>query len=215
VKDRLKTWLPYAFALLFALSRIPDVMPPNFSAVYGFVLCAGAFVVGRTGWVLPLVTLILTDIGLNFYYQIRFGYNAWTGTALLSQLGNYAGYLLLFGMGKLLRRNARLWNLVGASLFGAVFFYLVTNTLAWFLNPFGNREYTRDLAGWILALTRGIGGWEETWTFFLRTLSSSALFTALFAGAWLYAGSESPADKGEQEPQAAPQADAEPEEVKA
>ncbi len=215
VKDRLKRWLPYLFALFFALSRIPELMPPNFSAVYGFVLCAGAFLAGPVGWVLPLVTLVLTDIALNFYYQIRYGYNPWTGMALLSHLGNYVGYCLLFGLGKWFSKNARVWKLAGASLLGAFFFYLVTNTLSWLFNPFDNKEYARDWAGWIVALTRGVGGWDQTWTFFWRTLSSSALFTSLFAGAWIYAGAESPAEKGEEEARPVFGDESEPEEAQA
>jgi hypothetical protein len=52
------------------------------------------------------------------------------------------------------------------------------------------------LAGWIIALTKGTGGYPSTWEFFRNTLLSGGLFTALFAGAAkLSAPAESPADK--------------------
>jgi hypothetical protein len=191
--------MPWVFAALFAVSRIPGVMPPNFSAVSGFVLCAGAFIPGRMGWLLPLVTMVATDVGLNFYYQIAKGWEVWTWGALLSHFGNYLGYFVLWGAGRFLKARAGVGKLVAGGLLGTILFYLITNTLSWLFNPWGNPEYTKDVHGWIVALTTGAGKWDATWTFFLRSLTSSALFTALFAGSWIYAGSnaESPADKGE------------------
>jgi hypothetical protein len=62
-------------------------------------------------------------------------------------------------------------------------FYLVTNTAAWFFNPFKNPEYTKDLFGWVIALTKGTANWPDTWMFFRNTLTSSGLFTGLFVGA--------------------------------
>ena len=36
--------------------------------------------------------------------------------------------------------------------------YLLTNTASWLFNPFANPEYTKDLAGWLIALTKGTAG---------------------------------------------------------
>ena len=73
--------------------------------------------------------------------------------------------------------------MLGGGLLGATLFYLITNTASWLLNPFGNPEYTKDLAGWITALTSGTKGHPPTWEFFRNTLLSGGLFTGLFAGA--------------------------------
>ena len=55
---------------------------------------------------------------------------------------------------------------------------------------------SRTLSGWLLALTKGVGGYPSTWEFFRNTLLSGGLFTALFvAAAKLTAPAESPADK--------------------
>jgi hypothetical protein len=86
--------------------------------------------------------------------------------------------------------------LLGGSLFGAVLFYLITNTAAWFFNPFHNPEYVKTFASWILALTKGFGVWPSTLEFFRNTFLSTGLFTALFVVAEkLTAPVESPADK--------------------
>jgi hypothetical protein len=65
-------------------------------------------------------------------------------------------------------------------------FYLITNTASWFINPFRNPEYTRDLAGLLIALTKGTGGFPQTWEFFRNTLLSGGLFTGLFAATALW-----------------------------
>ena len=80
-------------------------------------------------------------------------------------------------------------------------FYLITNTASWLFNPFHNPEYTKTIAGWIIALTKGTGGYPPTWEFFRNTLLSGGLFTALFAAAAKLTA-ESPADKtaGAREP---------------
>ena len=70
-------------------------------------------------------------------------------------------------------------------------------------NPFHNPEYTRNLAGWLIALTKGTAGYPPTWEFFRSTLMSGGLFTGLFAGAMkLRAALEEPA-KAELEPEEA------------
>ena len=68
-------------------------------------------------------------------------------------------------------------------MLGAIVFYLISNTASWLFNPFHNPEYTKNLAGWLIAMTRGTAGWPQTWEFFRNTLMSSGLFTGLFAGA--------------------------------
>ncbi|MCW5557691.1 MAG: hypothetical protein KIT22_07655 [Verrucomicrobiae bacterium] len=182
-----------------ALTRIPGLMPPNFSAVYAFVFCAGALLPGPRAWILPFGLLVATDLALNGYYQWVRGWEVFTLTGLAFQTANYAGYAALFGLGRGFRPARRWLALVAGGLLGATVFYLVTNTAAWLFNPFRNPEYTRSLAGWLVALTKGTGGYPQTWEFFRNTLLSGGLFTALFAGAWRVTACESPADKGESE----------------
>ena len=69
--------LPVLLMLVFALSRMPGLLPQNFSAVYALMFCACVFFSGGMAWWLPLVTLLVTDVGLNFYYQ-SLGFDVWT-----------------------------------------------------------------------------------------------------------------------------------------
>ena len=202
VKEKWNKFLPALFVLVFALSRIPHVLPQNFSAAYAFAFCAGAYFRGATAWWLPLGVMAATDVALNIFYW----HTAPFGLYLLL---NYAVYAVIIGLGRWFGSRAPFFKLVLGSLAGAVIFYLVTNTLTWLQDPF----YTKTLAGWIRALTVGHPDFHPTtWEFFRNTLLSTGIFTALFAGAAkLAAPAESPAEKnagardGESEPEEKPE----------
>ncbi len=67
--------------------------------------------------------------------------------------------------------------LAGATVANSLlFFYVVTNSLAWI----GNANYAQTAAGWVQALTVGQAGFLADVVFFRNSLLSDALFTALF-----------------------------------
>ena len=213
MKEKWNRWLPVLFLGLFALSRIPGLLPLNFSAAYALAFCAGVFFSKRLAWALPLLVFLATDLGLNCYYA-RHGVNVWDPADLKNLLFNYVAYAVLIGLGRCFKPQSAFVSLLGGGVLGAVLFYLITNTAAWFFNQFANPEYTKNLAGWMVALTKGVAGHPPTWEFFRNTLLSGGLFTALFAGAAkMTAPAESPADKqaGAREPEG----ETEPEEAKA
>jgi Family of unknown function (DUF6580) len=212
-----KSWLPLAFILVFALSRIPGLLPQNFSAAYALAFCAGVYFVGRTAWWLPLSVLLLTDIGLNFYYWLVKGNPVWNPEVLRYQLINYVAYAALILLGRRFKPKSSFFSLLGGGILGALLFYVITNTASWLFNPFHNPEYTHDLVGWLIALTKGTGGWPQTWEFFRNTLLSGGLFTGLFVGAMkLTAAPESPQEKVAGAKEEAPsEGEAEPEKAKA
>jgi len=213
---RAKYGLPVVLMIVFALTRVPGLLPVNFSAVYGLLFCAGVYFTGRMAWWLPLATMAVTDLSLGIYYQFTAGISGLQPYLLV----NYAVYAALIGLGRCFKPQSSWVNLLGGGVLGALLFYFLTNTAAWFLNPFGNPEYTKDLAGWIIALTKGTAGYPHTWEFFRNTLLSGGLFTGLFAGAMKLSASldakEAPAseDESEGEEEAEPEAP-EPEKAKA
>lgn len=185
--------------VLFALSRIPGLLPPNFSAAYAIAFCAGVYLVGRTAWWLPLGVLLATDIGLNLYYLSK-GYDVFQLPMLRYQIFVYAGYGLLIWLGKRFKPSSSFLGLLGGGILGALLFYFITNTAAWFFNPFGNPEYSKTFMGWIVALTKGTAGWPEAWQFFRNTLMSGGLFTSIFVGVMkLTEATESAAEKEDPE----------------
>jgi hypothetical protein len=185
--------LPALFIAIFAVSRIPGLLPPNFSVVYAFAFCAGVYFTGLMAWWLPLGVMLVTDVALNVFYYHEPPFS-------LYLLLNYAVYVLLIGMGKVFGRKASFLKLVFGGLAGAFVFYLATNTLSWIQDA----AYAKTIAGWIQALTLGRPDWHPTtWEMFRNTLLSGGLFTALFAATEKLTA-ESPADKtaGAREPEA-------------
>ena len=198
-----KFLLPALFVVIFAVSRIPRLMPLNFSVAYAFAFCAGVYFPGASKWWLPLTVMLATDLALNiFYYHVA---------PFSSDLAmNYAIYAVIIGLGRWFGPRAGFLKLILGGLLGAVIFYLVTNTLSWFTDPY----YAKTIGGWIQALTIGHRDIHpSTWEFFRNTFWSTGLFTAFFVGAEKIAA-ESPADKtaGAREPE--PKIESEPEEAK-
>lgn len=200
--------LPGVFVLLAALTRWPGLLPPSFSAFYALAFCAGAFFPGRVAWWVPLGTLLVTDLALDCYYQFALGVDAFQ----VYQLVNYAGFACLVALGRCFGSHRRWVTLLSGGVLGACLFYLITNTAAWLFNPFANPEYTRDLAGWIAALTKGTAGHPPTWEFFRNTMASGGLFTGLFAAAlkWSTAPEPEPSEESEAAP-ARPESEEAPE----
>lgn len=183
--------------IVFALTRWPGLMPPNFSAAYALAFCAGVYFPGSMAWWLPLVTLAATDLVINVYYQVVHHMSAFQPYQLINYLV-FAGIILL---GRQFNSQSSFLKLLSGGLLGAILFYLITNTAAWFFNPFQHPEYSRDLTGWLIALTKGTAGWPETWQFFKNTLFSGGLFTGLFVGAMkLSEAAETETEEEEEEP---------------
>jgi hypothetical protein len=208
---------PLALMLVFALSRIPGMLPQNFSAAYALVFCAGVYFSVRLAWWLPLGTLLITDIGLDLYYLFYLNVPVFDIPTIKYQLINYVAYICLIWLGRRFKPGASFLSLLGGGVLGAMLFYLITNTASWLFNPFHNPEYTRNFLGWLTALTKGTSGWPETWQFFRNTLLSGGIFTGLFVGAMkLVEASESAKEKEtEEEPVAEPEPAEQPDEAKA
>ena len=180
--EKRNVWLPAVLMIVFAITRWPGLMPPNFSAAYALVFCAGVYFHNRLGWWVPLCIMIVTDVALNFFYYRPRGWNGFQ----LYQLMNYVAYAAIYLLGRRFKPGANMFSLIGGGLLSAILFYLITNTAAWFFNPFENDDYNHSLDSWLRALTLGTGSWPDTWLFFRNTLFSSGLFTALFAAAMKY-----------------------------
>ena len=206
VAVRGKSLLPVAlmvgvFALVFVLSRIPGMLPQNFSAAYALAFCSGLYFRGCMGWWLPLSVLLGTDLLLNlFYYHESF----LTPYMLVKTLA----FVGIIALGRLFKPNMSWGKLVCGGLIGAILFYLVTNTASWL----DNSGYPKTLAGLWQALTTGLPGLPPTWTFFRNSLLSTLLFTSLFVGAMKLtsaaeskAEQDSPEESSDEEPEELPE----------
>src|SRR5579859_2035817 len=207
-----KIVLPIILMLVFAASHWPGLLPWNFSAAYALMFCAGVYFPKRLVWWLPFTTMLVTDFLLNWYYHVHYG-TPMFGPELI---GNYLAYGALVWMGRWFGAKASFMSLVGGGFLGAIVFYLITNTMSWFFNPFDSPQYTKTLLGWLIALTKGTTHYTfpirmETWELFRNNLISGGLFTALFTGAMkLMVPTETAEEDAEEE-----EAKEQPEEAKA
>jgi hypothetical protein len=167
-----KIWLPLVLMLVFAASRWPGMLPQNFSAAHALLFCAAFWLPGWMGWVLPLATIIVTDILLNlFHYSMP--------VMVPELVVNWMILALFVVLAKWLARRRSYGRVFLGTLIGALLFYLVSNTVSWLVNP----VYAKSIAGWVQALTVGLPGFPPTWLFGLKSLLGTGLFTGLFAGA--------------------------------
>lgn len=206
--------LPMILMLVFALSRWPNLMPGNCSAAYAIMFCAGLYFPARLAWTVPLATLFVSDLLISLFAypstQMTAGQYFWT------MCPNYVAYVAILGLGRVFKARQSWLTLTCGGMLGALIFYFISNTASWLSMP----EYTKDLIGWIKALTTGLPGYPSTIDFFRNSLMSGGLFTGLFVGAVkLLEASESaeekrePAKKGEAEAEG--EEHPEPEEAKA
>ena len=147
-------------------------MPYNFSAAHTLLFCAAFWLPGWLGWVMPMATIIVTDLLLN-----SFVYNE--PLLLQSSIPIWITLGIFVVLAKWLAKRRSYVRVFLGTLIGTLLFYLVSNTMAWFGNP----AYVKSFAGWIQALTIGLPGFPPTWFFGLKSLLGTSLFTGLFAGA--------------------------------
>ena len=167
--------------LVFAASRwhtvdqegnLEPLLPYNFSAAHALLFCAAFWLPGWLGWVLPMVTIIVTDLLLN-----SFVYNE--PLLFQSSIPIWISLGIFVVLAKWLAKRRSYSRVFLGTFIGTLLFYIVSNTMAWFGNP----AYVKSFAGWIQALTVGLPGFPPTWFFGLKSLLGTSLFTGLFAGA--------------------------------
>ncbi len=190
--------------LVFALSRIPGMLPQNFSAAYAIAFCAGVYFSGAMAWWLPLGVLLVTDVLLNVFY---YGVSPFNSYVIVKTLG----FVGIVAIGRCFKPKTGWLKLVFGGFLGAILFYIVSNTASWFYDP----AYAKTLAGWLQALTVGRPDFHPTTLeFFRNTLLSGGIFTGLFVAAMKLtaesphekeAGQRAPESETEAEPEAKPE----------
>jgi hypothetical protein len=150
-------------ALFLRVLSHHEILPAtlgNFSPLVAFAF-AGAIVFPRRlpwwSWALLLLTLD----------WIVFGSLMWQHAHdRVEVLALYGCYSLAALTGSRLRGKVGIVDTLVGTLACSVLFYLVTNSISWWINP----AYTKSGAGWIQALTTGLPGYPSTLSFFRNSL---------------------------------------------
>src|SRR5437868_760962 len=116
VKEKWNIGLPLLLMGVFALTRWPGLLPPNFSAFYALAFCAGVYFPRRLAWWLPLATIMLSDVALNLYYYFHLHIRSFN----FMQLVNYAAYTLIIWLGTRFNPKTSWLKLLSGGLLGAV-----------------------------------------------------------------------------------------------
>jgi len=142
----------------------------NFAPLAAIALCGAAYFPNKYKFSVPLLTLFISDVIINFRY----------GAPLLDPqiLVRYVALSLVGCIGLLLQNRASLKTLLPASILGSTMFYVITNTFSWL----SDAGYAKNFAGLVQSLTVGLPQYSETptWMFFRNSLVSDLVFTCLF-----------------------------------
>jgi hypothetical protein len=162
-------WLALILAAVLFRTATPHLDGlANFAPLMAITLCASIYLPRKVALLVPLSTLLISDLILNHHYQ----------SPLFQpfMFATYACYIAAGFLGLWIATKKNLWTILGGCLASTALFYLVTNSLAWISNPL----YAPTLAGWFQALTLGLPGLPPTYTFLRNSLLSDLTFTALF-----------------------------------
>jgi hypothetical protein len=114
-------------------------------------------------YLLPLVALAVSDAIIGFY----------TAGVMAAV---YFSYMIIVGLGFLVRRNYHWSTIIAASLTGSVIFFLVTNAAVWAFTPM----YTQSFAGLIDSYIAAL-------PFLRNTIAGDLLFSGVLFGAYAMA----------------------------
>jgi hypothetical protein len=139
-----------------ALRMVPHLM--NFAPIGALALFGGAYFSSkRTAVAIPLLSLVAGDIFTGFHPLIPYV---------------YASFLVSVAIGFWLRRKKSAWRIGGATVAGAIQFFLITNFALW-ASSIGN--YPKNAGGLAECYIAGL-------PLFWNTLTGDAFYVVLLFG---------------------------------
>jgi hypothetical protein len=153
-KYRLEIYLYFcAITLCTVFMRlIPHV--PNVSPIAALALFSGALVSSWGGVAIPLIALVISDLFLGFHNTIPFV---------------YGGFILITGIGYLIRKKISPLYVGLGSLVGSTLFFVITNFGVWATSIM----YEKSLNGLLKCYYMGL-------PFFRNTILGDIFYTAIF-----------------------------------
>ena len=148
----------FLLILIVAFSRLVP-HPLNFTPIGALGLFAGAYLLDRRSWMLPLCALLLSDLVIGFYEPIAMTF-VYLGFALSAFLGRY-----------LLSEKRAAIRLGGAALGSAIIFFILSNFGTWLSGTL----YPMSLAGLIECYVMAV-------PFFGNTLLGDLFYTVVLFG---------------------------------
>jgi hypothetical protein len=147
--------------VLAVLSRfLPH--PPNFAPITAIALLGGTYFASKKmAFIIPIGIMLLSDAIIGFHGTMMYVYGA---------------FLMIAGIGLLLRNKVSLLNVAGATLGGSMLFFIVTNFGVWLGSPM----YPQTIGGLMECYAMAI-------PFFHYTIAGDVVYASVLFGAMEYA----------------------------
>lgn len=155
--------IEFSIGLVFILMAvILRFLPhlPNFAPVEAIALFGGTYLSRKTALILPLTAMLISDIFLGFY-QIPV------------MVFVYGSFLISVLLGFSIKKNKKWYTILGASIFSAIIFFLLTNFAVWAFTPWYAKTFSGIIQCYIMALP-----------FFRNTLLGDLFYVVVFFGAY-------------------------------
>lgn len=109
--------MAYFFIIAAIVLRLVPHLP-NFAPIAALALFGGVYLGKKYALIIPIVAMFISDMIIGFY-------NPWIMASV------YASFILIGCLGLWLKNNKSVPNVLGASLFGSIIFFVVTNFAVW------------------------------------------------------------------------------------
>ena len=145
-----------SYLVIILLAVFARLIPhaPNFAPIGGLALFSGANFKKKSALLIPLAAMFFSDIFLGFHKTIPYV---------------YLSFILITIIGKYLKENPKVINLISASLVSSVLFFLITNFGVWVTGSM----YQRNLSGLVQSYVMGL-------PFFRNTVLSDLFYSFSF-----------------------------------
>lgn len=160
--------------LLAALSRlIPH--PANFAPIGAMALFGAAYFSQRyLSFLIPIISMWVSDLVINnVVYSQFFDHFVWFYQGCY---WTYGAFILIGLMGFAVLKKVRVQNLLAASIFASIIFFLVSNFGVWS----STAMYPKDFDGLMICYTAGL-------PFFRNTLMGDLVYTGVLFGVFEFA----------------------------
>lgn len=147
------------FILIGVLARILP-HPANFAPIAAMALFGGTHMSRKQALILPILAMILSDFVIGF-------------DSLPMRLTVYGSFFVMVLIGFWLKKHKNTKNVILASLFSSVLFFVLTNFSVW---AFGTM-YPKNSAGLVQSYVFAI-------PFFRNTLLGDLLYSGIFFGGY-------------------------------
>lgn len=143
----------------------------NFTPMLAFAF-AGSIVLPKS---LPWWSWFFILLGVDMI-SLGWDQSIGSGEGLLA----YTFYALAAWMGSGMRGNTSVVETLIGTLACSVLFYILTNSFSWWTDA----AYSKNISGWVQALTTGIPGYAPTWVFFRNSLTADLIGTVILLSAY-------------------------------